>query len=121
MLARACAHQDRAAWALIAAALHDDLEHLAMPAARVAVQTSGNLGGLLAGALRDGPASAEVLVGIAEGLPYPSVVLARAHLAATLRESWPAFPRPVPRRRPGHGGITKLAPVRRAARRMRCR
>ena len=84
VLARACAHQDQAA-DLIATALHDDMEHLAMAAAQVAVQVSGNLGMLLAAALQDAPASPGALAGIADGLPYPSVVLAHAHLTATLR------------------------------------
>ena len=84
VLARARTHQDRAA-GLIATALREDIEHLAIPAAQVALQTSADLGVQLAEALRDAPASPALLARIAEGLPYPSVVLARANLTATWR------------------------------------
>jgi tetratricopeptide (TPR) repeat protein len=84
VLARARAHQDRAA-RLIATALREDLEHLAIPAARVALQTSADLGVQLAAALHEAPASSQLLAKIAAELPAPSVVLARAHLAVTLR------------------------------------
>ena len=40
---------------------------------------------LLASALQDAPAPQDVLIHVADALPYPSVVLAHAHLAATLR------------------------------------
>jgi tetratricopeptide (TPR) repeat protein len=90
VLARACEHQDHGRQ-LIAAALRDDLAGLAIPAARVALQDSGDLGDLLADALDDAPASAEVLTDVVLGMPYPSVVLALAHLTATtrVRESLP--------------------------------
>ena len=84
VLARACAHQDRARH-VIAAALRDDLPHLSLAAARVAQQTAGELGGLLADALSDAPAAQQVLADIALDLPYPSVALAQAQLIATLR------------------------------------
>lgn len=84
VLARAQAqHGD--ARQIIATALRDDLASLAVPAAQVAVQTWAGLGGLLADALKDAPASLEALIGIAAALPYPSVILARAHLAVALR------------------------------------
>jgi tetratricopeptide (TPR) repeat protein len=90
VLARACGHQDHGRQ-LIATALRDDLAGLAIPAARVALQDAGDLGDLLADALDDAPASAEVLTEVALGMPYPSVVLALAHLTATtrVRESLP--------------------------------
>ena len=90
VLARACEHQDRAR-RLIATALRDDLAGLALPAARVALQDARDLGDLLADALDDAPASAEVLTDIALRMPYPSMALALAHLTATarVRESLP--------------------------------
>ena len=90
VLARACEHQDRAR-RLIATALRDDLAGLALPAARVARQDAGDLGDLLADALDDAPASAEVLTDIALKMPYPSMALALAHLTVTarVRESLP--------------------------------
>jgi tetratricopeptide (TPR) repeat protein len=95
MLARACAHQDRAQ-ELIAAALHDDLACLGIPASHVALQDKGDLGGLLAEALDDAPAPARVLTDIARKMPYPSTVLARAHLAAIdrVRQFLPADAEP---------------------------
>jgi tetratricopeptide (TPR) repeat protein len=90
VLARACEHQDRGR-RLIATALRDDLAGLAIPAARVALQDAGELGDLLADALDDAPASAEALTDVALGMPYPSAVLALAHVTATtrVRESLP--------------------------------
>jgi tetratricopeptide (TPR) repeat protein len=95
VLTRAWPHQDHAG-SLIASALRDDLAGLSVPAGRVALQTKGDLGGLLADALDDTPAPAEALTDIALNLPYPSKVLARAHLAATarVRESLPADAEP---------------------------
>jgi len=84
VLARAWAHHDDAR-RLLADALSADLAHLAVPAAQVALQTRSALGMLLASALQDAPASQDVLIRVAEALPYPSVVLARAALAVTLR------------------------------------
>ena len=84
MLARAWAHHDDAE-GLIADALNADLAHLAVPAAQVALQTRGAVGVLLASALQDSPAPQDALIHVAEALPYPSVVLARAHLVVTLR------------------------------------
>ena len=84
VLARAQAHH-RDARQIIATALRADLANLAIPAAQVAVQTWAGLGGLLADALKDAPASLEALTGIAESLPYPSVILAQAHLSVTSR------------------------------------
>ena len=84
VLARAWAHHDEARQ-LIADALHTDLAHLAVPAAQVALQTRSALGVLLASALQDAPAPLDVLIDVAKALPYPSVVLARAALAVTLR------------------------------------
>ena len=84
VLARAWAHQDDAE-RLLAQALHADLARLAMPAAQVALQTRSGLGALLATAIRDAPAPPSVLMEVAKALPYPSVALAQAHLAATWR------------------------------------
>ena len=95
MLARAWAHSDGAG-PLIATALRDDLAGLGVPAGRVAQQVRGDLGGLLADALDDTLAPPEVLTDIALNLPYPSMVLARTHHAATarVRESLPADTKP---------------------------
>ena len=84
VLARAWAHHD-GAQRLIADALHADLTRLAVPAAQVASQTRSALGTLLATALQDAPVSQDALIHIAGTLPYPSVVLAHARLAATMR------------------------------------
>ena len=84
VLARAWAHQDDAE-RFIADALNADLAHLAMPAAQVALQTRSDLGRLLAEALQDASAPQDVLIDVAEALPYPTVVLAQAHVAATMR------------------------------------
>jgi tetratricopeptide (TPR) repeat protein len=84
MLGRALAHQ-AGAGDLIVAALHADLARLALPAAQVAQQASSGLGGLLAGALPAAPCPPEALLNLAAALPYPSAVLAPAHLAATRR------------------------------------
>jgi tetratricopeptide (TPR) repeat protein len=95
VLARAWAHRDGVR-TIIVAALRDDLAGLGVPAGRVALQAQGDLGGLLADALDDTPAPAEVLANVALNIPYPSKVLARAHLAATerVRESLPADTKP---------------------------
>jgi tetratricopeptide (TPR) repeat protein len=84
VLARAQAHHSDARQ-IIATALRADLANLAIPAAQVAVQTWAGLGDLLADALRDAPALLEALIGIAAALPYPSVILAQAHLSVTSR------------------------------------
>jgi Tetratricopeptide repeat len=84
VLARAWAHQDGAR-SLITDALRADLAHLALPAAFVALQTRSAVGKLLAAALRDAPAAEEVLIEVARTLPYPSVVLDEARLAASWR------------------------------------
>jgi len=84
VLARAWAHDDDAR-RIISDGLYADLDHLALPAVRVALQTRGDLGELLAAALRDVPVQREVLIGIAMNMPHPSVVLAQAKLAATWR------------------------------------
>ena len=84
VLARASTYQSRPQQ-VIAAALRDDLAHLGLAAGRVAVHTWGEVGGLLADAIADVTAPPEVLAELALELPYPSVVLARAHLSAILR------------------------------------
>ncbi len=95
VLARGWEHQEDARL-IIAAALQADLPNLAVPAARVALQTRSDLGKLLAAALRDVPAPLDALVSIAKALPYPSVVLAEAALAVTwrVRELLPADAEP---------------------------
>ena len=70
---------------LISAALYDNLAGLAIPAAAVTVQSSARVGGPLAAALHDAPAPLGTLIRIEEALPYPSVSLARAAAAATMR------------------------------------
>jgi tetratricopeptide (TPR) repeat protein len=84
VLVRASAHRD-AAQRLIAGALRDDLPHLALPAALVALQTPGALASLLTAALQTAPAPRDLLIGIADAMPYPSVALAEAQLAVTQR------------------------------------
>ncbi len=69
----------------IEAALRADLARMAIPAANVAVQTSPRIGDLLADALADAPIAFDDLVRIKEALPYPSVAIAAADLATTLR------------------------------------
>ncbi len=84
VLARAWAHHDDAR-RLLADALSADLAHLAIPAALVALETRSALGILLASALQDAPASQDALIDVADALPYPSVALAQADLAVTMR------------------------------------
>jgi len=84
VLARASTYQSRPQQ-VIAAALRDDLPHLGMAAARVALHTWGEVGRLLTEALADTEATPEVLAELALDMPYPSAVLARAHLIAILR------------------------------------
>jgi len=83
-LARAWTHQEDAQ-RLIANALNADLAHLAVPAAQVAIETRSDLGTLLAAAFQGAPISQNALIRVVAALPYPSVVLAQAHLAAALR------------------------------------
>jgi len=70
---------------VIGVALRRDLAELAVPAARAALRTTGELPALLASAIADAVAPAEVLSEVALGMPYPSATLVQAHLAATLR------------------------------------
>jgi hypothetical protein len=70
---------------VIGAALRRDLAELAVPAARAALRTTGELPALLASAIADAVAPADVLSDVALGMPYPSATLTQAHLAATLR------------------------------------
>jgi hypothetical protein len=84
MLARAARHQDRVRH-VIARAVRGDLARLGLPTARAAVQTNSDVGELLARAISDAAAAPEALARVALGLPYPSAVLAPAHLAGALR------------------------------------
>ncbi|MFI7028202.1 tetratricopeptide repeat protein [Microbispora rosea] len=84
VLVRACAHHD-AARKVLATALADDLEHLALPAVAVAVQTGVLLGDLLARALEETSASLEHLQTIAKVIPYPSIALADASAVTLTR------------------------------------
>lgn len=84
ILARAQVHQ-RQARELIAGALSADLTNLAIPAAKVALQTSSDLAPLLEAALRVAPVPSQTLMLITAALPYPSVTLAHARLAAAQR------------------------------------
>jgi tetratricopeptide (TPR) repeat protein len=70
---------------VIGQALRAHLVELAIPAANVALQTSHPIGDLLAQALSDAPATLEDLTRIEEALPYPSIALAQADLAAAQR------------------------------------
>lgn len=84
VLARAWAMHD-AAGQVIETALRSDLAGLAISAAAVAVQTSSAVGALLASALFDAPATLDDLIKVEQALPYPSVAVAAADLAATQR------------------------------------
>jgi tetratricopeptide (TPR) repeat protein len=70
---------------VIGNALHADLAGLAVAAAEVAIQTEPQVGMLLADGLANAPATLHDLVRIAETMPYPSVAVAGAQLAVTLR------------------------------------
>jgi hypothetical protein len=70
---------------LISTALRDNLPGLAVAAAGVALQTTARVGGPLADALEDAPAPLEALISIERTLPYPSVALARADAAVSMR------------------------------------
>lgn len=80
VLARACNHQPQAQQ-IISAALQADLSRLGQPAIRVAIQTGGKLGDLLAQALKTAPAAPDLLGRIAAAMPHPTTALARANLA----------------------------------------
>ncbi len=84
VLARAWALHDTAG-PVIEAALRADLARLAIPPANVPVQTSSQVGALLTAALSDAPPTLEDLITIEETLPYPSVAIASADLAAAQR------------------------------------
>jgi tetratricopeptide (TPR) repeat protein len=84
VLSRALTSQEPAR-AIIATALDADLAGLAVTAARVSIETNSDLAELLTSAIRDAPASLAVFVRIADALVKPSVVLAKAHLAAVER------------------------------------
>ncbi|MFI0412337.1 tetratricopeptide repeat protein [Actinomadura sp. 3N508] len=84
VLARACAHHDRAP-GLIEEMLRRDLAGLARAAIVVAERTGTRLGDLLADVLRDVPATLEDLRRIAERIPYPTVALATADAVVTRR------------------------------------
>ena len=84
VLVRASAHHE-AAHRLIADSLREDLAHLALPAALVALQSPDAVAALLTAALQTAPAPLDLLIRIADALPYPSVVLAQAQLAVTWR------------------------------------
>ena len=67
--------QDHAV-SLLRTALAADLDHLAVPAFAVAVETNAVLGELLSQVLRSQPVSRETLMRIAAASPYPSLALA---------------------------------------------
>jgi tetratricopeptide (TPR) repeat protein len=83
VLARAAMTQDRVV-SLLRVALAADLDHLAVPALLVAVETNPVLGELLAQVISGQPVSLETLEQIAEQSPYPSLALA-APVAVALR------------------------------------
>ena len=75
VLARAALTQDRAV-SLLRTALAADLDHLAVPALSVAVETNPVLGELLSQVIPGQPVSRETLIRVAEASPYPSLALA---------------------------------------------
>ncbi len=75
VLARAVQNDDRVA-GLLRDALASDLDHLAVPALSVAVETNPVTGELLSQAISGGPVSRETLTRVAEAAPYPSFALA---------------------------------------------
>ena len=75
VLARAALTQEFAA-ALLGHALVSDLEHLAVPALSVAVETNPIVGDLLGRALDSQLVSRETLIRVADACPYPSFALA---------------------------------------------
>ena len=83
VLARAALTQDRAV-GLLRGALAADLDHLAVPAVSVAVETNPVLGELLSQLLSGQLASRETLAQVALVSPYPSLALA-APAAVVLR------------------------------------
>jgi tetratricopeptide (TPR) repeat protein len=83
VLARAALTQDSAR-GLLERALSSDLDHLAVPALSVAVETNPLTGDLLSHALGGQPVSSETLIQVAAASPYPSFALA-APAAVVLR------------------------------------
>ena len=75
VLARAALTQGRAV-SLLRTALAADLDHLAVAALSVAIETNPVLGELLGQVIRGQPVSRETLVNVAEVSPYPSLALA---------------------------------------------
>lgn len=75
VLARAALTQDSAA-GLLRQALASDLEHLAVPAISVTVETNPIVGDWLGQVLVAQPVSRETLIEVAHALPYPSFALA---------------------------------------------
>ena len=75
VLARAALTQDRAV-GLLRTALAADLDHLAVPALSVAVETNPVMGELLSQVIRGQPVSRETLMRVAAASPYPSFALA---------------------------------------------
>ena len=75
VLARAALTQDRAV-GLLGTALVADLDHLAVPALSVAVETNPVIGELLSRVIGSQPVSRETLIQVAEASPYPSFALA---------------------------------------------
>ena len=71
VLARAALTQDRAV-GLLRTALAADLDHLAIPALSVAVETNPVTGELLSQVIGGQPVSRETLMRVAEASPYPS-------------------------------------------------
>ena len=76
VLARA-AHTQPGALSLLCGAFAADIEHLAIPAISVAVETNSKLGELLSEALGEQQVSVGTLEKIASTAPYPSLALAK--------------------------------------------
>ncbi len=84
VLARAALTQDRAI-DLLRSALATDLEHLAVPALSVAVETNPVIGELLSQVIPSQPVSRQALIAVFNAIPYPTIILASAAAAAGQR------------------------------------
>ncbi|KEI45848.1 hypothetical protein GU90_01195 [Saccharopolyspora rectivirgula] len=84
VLARGCAHHDKAG-GLLDELLHNNLAEFAAAAITVTLQTSPNLGDRLATAIHEAPVSDEALREIHTKIPYPTVALSATQLAVVQR------------------------------------
>lgn len=84
VLARGCAHHDKAG-GLLDELLHNNLAEFAAAAITVTLQTSPDLGDRLATAIHEAPVSDEALREIHTKIPYPTVALSATQLAVVQR------------------------------------